>query len=251
MKEHAVLVCGVDEAGRGPLAGPVFAAAVILDPARPIAGLADSKVLSARRREALAAEIESRAIAWGVASASVEEIDALNILAATLLAMRRAVTALALAQRGFAVAVFEAPGAASGRVDGPRQARFDQMIDRSEIGFTHAVAHALLDHVAGGINAEPRDHVARPSEAAALQRECLLSGEDAASQLRRDVPVEIALIAKQAEPIAHPPLDRDACGGLRQRRRRHGIRRRERELGRSKFARRAEQNHARARSNDG
>ena len=96
MKEHAVLVCGVDEAGRGPLAGPVFAAAVILDPARPIAGLADSKVLSARRREALAAEIESRAIAWGVASASVEEIDALNILRASLLAMRRAVEGLAV-----------------------------------------------------------------------------------------------------------------------------------------------------------
>jgi len=96
MKEHAVLVCGVDEAGRGPLAGPVFAAAVILDPARPIAGLADSKVLSTRRREALAAEIESRAIAWGVASASVEEIDALNILRASLLAMRRAVEGLAV-----------------------------------------------------------------------------------------------------------------------------------------------------------
>ena len=96
MKERAVLVCGVDEAGRGPLAGPVFAAAVILDPARPIAGLADSKVLSARRREALAAEIESRAIAWGVASASVEEIDALNILRASLLAMRRAVEGLAV-----------------------------------------------------------------------------------------------------------------------------------------------------------
>ena len=91
------LICGVDEAGRGPLAGPVFAAAVILDPARPIAGLADSKVLTARRREALAAEIRSRALAWGVASAGVEEIDALNILQASLLAMRRAVESLAVA----------------------------------------------------------------------------------------------------------------------------------------------------------
>jgi ribonuclease HII len=92
-------VCGADEAGRGPLAGPVIAAAVILDPARPIAGLRDSKQLSARRREALAAEIRERSIAWQVAGASVEEIDALNILQASLLAMRRAIEALAPAAR--------------------------------------------------------------------------------------------------------------------------------------------------------
>jgi len=88
-------ICGVDEAGRGPIAGPVFAAAVILDPRHPIAGLADSKLLSARRRSALAVEIRRDALAWSVASASVGEIDALNILRATLLAMRRAVEALA------------------------------------------------------------------------------------------------------------------------------------------------------------
>lgn len=88
------LVCGVDEAGRGPLAGPVVAAAVILDPRHPVDGLADSKALSPRRRQALALEIRSRAIAWSVAAASVEEIDALNILRASLLAMRRAVEAL-------------------------------------------------------------------------------------------------------------------------------------------------------------
>lgn len=88
--------CGVDEAGRGPLAGAVFAAAVILDPARPIDGLADSKKLSEKRREALAPLIRERALAWAVASASVEEIDALNILRATLLAMRRAVEGLAV-----------------------------------------------------------------------------------------------------------------------------------------------------------
>ena len=92
-------VCGVDEAGRGPLAGPVYAAAVILDPGRPVAGLADSKQLTPRRREALALEIRSRAMAWSVASASVEEIDALNILQASLLAMRRAVERLALTPR--------------------------------------------------------------------------------------------------------------------------------------------------------
>ena len=90
-------IAGVDEAGRGPLAGPVFAAAVILDPERPILGLRDSKVLSPQRREQLAGEIRERALAWSVASASVEEIDALNILQATLLAMRRAVERLLIA----------------------------------------------------------------------------------------------------------------------------------------------------------
>ncbi|HEX9626052.1 MAG TPA: ribonuclease HII [Acidiferrobacterales bacterium] len=93
------LVAGVDEAGRGPLAGPVVAAAVILDPARPIAGLADSKALSAERRAALAVAIRGRALAWAVAAASVEEIDALNILNASLLAMERAVAALQPAPR--------------------------------------------------------------------------------------------------------------------------------------------------------
>jgi len=88
------LVCGVDEAGRGPLAGPVYAAAVILDPGRPIEGLADSKKLSERKRERLAVEIREKALAFGIASASVEEIDSINILQATLLAMRRAVEAL-------------------------------------------------------------------------------------------------------------------------------------------------------------
>lgn len=88
-------LCGVDEAGRGPLAGPVVAAAVMLDPARPIAGLRDSKKLSAAARERLADAIRERAHAWCVAEASVAEIDRLNILQATLLAMRRAVDGLA------------------------------------------------------------------------------------------------------------------------------------------------------------
>ena len=90
------LVCGVDEAGRGPLAGPVVAAAVILDPNQPIAGLNDSKKLSAKRREALAIEIRAKALAWAVAEASVEEIDQINILQASMLAMRRAVESLAV-----------------------------------------------------------------------------------------------------------------------------------------------------------
>lgn len=91
------LVCGVDEAGRGPLAGPVYAAAVILDPAWHIAGLADSKVLSASRRLRLAEQIRLHALAWAIASASVAEIDAINILQASLLAMRRAVEQLGVA----------------------------------------------------------------------------------------------------------------------------------------------------------
>ena len=90
----ATLVAGTDEAGRGPLAGPVVAACVILDPARPIAGLADSKKLTPARRESLAEIIRADALAWAVAEASVEEIDRLNILRASLLAMERAVAGL-------------------------------------------------------------------------------------------------------------------------------------------------------------
>lgn len=87
-------ICGVDEAGRGPLVGAVVAAAVILDPARPIAGLNDSKKLTARRREALALEIREKALAWAVAEATAAEIDRINILQATFLAMQRAVAGL-------------------------------------------------------------------------------------------------------------------------------------------------------------
>jgi len=89
-------VCGIDEAGRGPLAGPVFAAAVILAPDHGIDGLRDSKQLSAERREELATAVRESAVAWAVAEASVEEIDSINILQATLLAMRRAVDRLAV-----------------------------------------------------------------------------------------------------------------------------------------------------------
>ena len=88
------VVCGVDEAGRGPLAGPVFAAAVILHPERPIDGLRDSKKLSAERRDELAPLIKQHALAWAIAECSHEEIDNINILQATMLAMRRAVEAL-------------------------------------------------------------------------------------------------------------------------------------------------------------
>ena len=88
------LIAGVDEAGRGPLAGAVYAAAVILNPDEPIEGLRDSKKLTAKRRDELAEEIKAKALCWCVADASVEEIEEMNILKATMLAMRRAVLGL-------------------------------------------------------------------------------------------------------------------------------------------------------------
>lgn len=97
MTDSADLIAGVDEAGRGPLAGPVVAAAVILDPDEPIEGLRDSKKLTEKRREELAQEIKQKALAWCVADASVEEIEDLNILQATMFAMTRAVNGLKVA----------------------------------------------------------------------------------------------------------------------------------------------------------
>lgn len=88
------LVCGVDEAGRGPLAGAVYASAVILNPAYSIDGLADSKKITEKKRDALAVEIKQHALAWAVATSSVEEIDEINILQASLLAMKRAIEAM-------------------------------------------------------------------------------------------------------------------------------------------------------------
>ena len=90
------IIAGVDEAGRGPLAGPVMAAAVILNPAKPIDGLKDSKLLTPKKRDYLFCLIQERALAWAVACASVEEIEEINILQASLLAMKRAVNALTL-----------------------------------------------------------------------------------------------------------------------------------------------------------
>jgi ribonuclease HII len=92
--KSAILVCGVDEAGRGPLAGPVYAAAVILDDKHPIIGLGDSKKLSESKRNHLAGEIKLHALAWAIATATAEEIDEINILQASLLAMKRAIEAL-------------------------------------------------------------------------------------------------------------------------------------------------------------
>jgi ribonuclease HII len=95
-EESFTLVAGVDEVGRGPLAGPVVAAAVILHPQRPIQGLADSKKLSKKRREVLAQIIQEKAYVWSLGRAEVEEIDRINILRASLLAMRRAIESLSL-----------------------------------------------------------------------------------------------------------------------------------------------------------
>jgi ribonuclease HII len=89
-----ILICGVDEAGRGPLAGSVYAAAVILDPNKPIEGLADSKKLSEKKRDLLSIEIKEKALAWGIASCTCQEIDEINILQASLLAMKRAIEAM-------------------------------------------------------------------------------------------------------------------------------------------------------------
>jgi len=88
------IICGVDEAGRGPLAGSVYAAAVILNPNRPIEGLADSKKLSEKKRDFLSEEIKTKALAWGIAFSTAEEIDRINILQASLLAMKRAIEAM-------------------------------------------------------------------------------------------------------------------------------------------------------------
>jgi ribonuclease HII len=97
ISQGSVLIAGIDEAGRGPLAGPVIAAAVILDPNNPIQGLADSKKLTEKKRESLFSIIQERALAWGIGRADAAEIDEINILQATLLAMQRAVAALSVA----------------------------------------------------------------------------------------------------------------------------------------------------------
>jgi ribonuclease HII len=110
------VLCGIDEAGRGPLAGAVYAAAVILNPARPIAGLADSKKLSEARRDALALEIKAHALAWGIASVSAQEIDEINILQASMLAMQRAYLAM-VADFGLHATLIQ--------VDGNRCPKFD------------------------------------------------------------------------------------------------------------------------------
>ncbi|HSI42792.1 MAG TPA: ribonuclease HII [Methylotenera sp.] len=97
------VICGVDEAGRGPLAGAVYAAAVILNPARPIIGLADSKKLTEKKRNELSAEIKQHSLAWAIACSTVEEIDKINILQASLLAMKRAIEAM---QQQFDVSLY-------------------------------------------------------------------------------------------------------------------------------------------------
>ncbi|ABE49784.1 ribonuclease HII [Methylobacillus flagellatus] len=112
MSNERVLICGVDEAGRGPLAGAVYAAAVILDPQHPIPGLADSKTLSEKKRDMLAIEIKQHALAWTIASCSAEEIDEINILQASLLAMKRAIDQLTIMPTQVLVDGLHCPGIA-------------------------------------------------------------------------------------------------------------------------------------------
>ena len=146
---HGPGLAGVDEVGRGPLAGDVVAAAVILDPARPIAGLRDSKKLSAPRREALALCIKEQALAWAVARATVAEIDQLNILQASLLAMHRAVRALC-------------PQPAYVLVDGNRLPRWDYASEPVVKGDDRVPAIAAASILA---------KVQRDSELVALERQ--------------------------------------------------------------------------------
>jgi len=124
-------VAGVDEAGRGPLAGPVVAAAVILNPALPLEGLCDSKKLSAARREVLGAEIRQRALSWSVAWSDPAEIDALNILEATMLAMRRAILGLSVTPGGVLVDGNRLPDLrfGYGRIDGEAIVGGDAAVD--------------------------------------------------------------------------------------------------------------------------
>lgn len=137
------LIVGVDEAGRGPLAGPVVAAAVILDPAHPVAGLADSKTLDAAERERLALLLQARALGWCVAIASTAEIDAINILQATMLAMRRA--ALGLLGSATGVTTF---GGVRVEVDGNRLPSLDGVA-----GIAEAVAIVKGDATQPAISA--------------------------------------------------------------------------------------------------
>ena len=147
------MLCGVDEAGRGPLAGPVFAAAVVLGAAHGIAGLADSKSLSARQREELAAQIRQRSVAWAVASASVEEIDTLNILQATLVAMRRAVEALTCAPHEVLVDGLYCP-----RISAPARAvvRGDSLV--AEISAASIIAKTARDAAMRELHAQYPDY---------------------------------------------------------------------------------------------
>ncbi|MGA0002273.1 MAG: ribonuclease HII [Steroidobacteraceae bacterium] len=138
-----MLVAGVDDAGRGPLAGPVVAAAVILDPQRPIAGLGDSKALSPARREVLEPVIFAQALAYGVGLAQPEEIDRLNILQATLLAMRRALEALATLPELVRVDGNRCPDLTGSRIGCPvtaevrGDARFEEIMAASILAKVH------------------------------------------------------------------------------------------------------------------
>lgn len=141
------LVAGVDEAGRGPLAGPVVAAAVILDPRRRIRGIRDSKQLDAEAREELAVKIRRHAIAWSVAWADVEEIDCLNILEATYLAMRRALLGLSICPAHVEIDGNRCPSFAGLNLDCTFEAIIDGDALRSSIGAASIIAKVKRDEM--------------------------------------------------------------------------------------------------------
>jgi len=143
------VIAGVDEAGRGPLAGPVVAAAVVLHPNRPILGLADSKVLSPIRREALAGQIRESALCWAIAQAEAEEIDRINILQASLLAMQRAIEALALPPDRVLVDGNRVP-----RVPCPVEAIVKGDATEPSISAASILAKVHRDHLMRGIDVE-------------------------------------------------------------------------------------------------
>lgn len=190
-------LAGVDEAGRGPLAGPVIAAAVILHPQRPIAGLADSKSLSSKRREALDVLIRSEALAWSLGRAEVEEIDTLNILQATLLAMQRAVAGLSVLPQYVLV-------------DGnccPRLACPAQAIVRGDQSVPEICAASILAKVARDqemIELEARypgyGFAVHKGYGTALHLEALRKHGPAAVHRRSFAPVRMELESRQLQP---------------------------------------------------
>ena len=148
-----ILVAGVDEAGRGPLAGPVVAAAVILDPNAPVAGVADSKKISEKRRKILESQIKEQSVSWAVGIASVDEIDSINILWASMLAMERAVAALSVAPRQVRVDGNRCP-----RIDLPCEAIVGGDAIDASIGAASILAKEERDRLMHGIHEEYPDY---------------------------------------------------------------------------------------------
>jgi ribonuclease HII len=187
------LICGVDEAGRGPLAGAVYAAAVILDPMRPISGIADSKTLSEKKRDVLAEAIKEKALAWCIAYATVEEIDRINILQATLLAMKRAVEGLIHAPHEVLVDGLHCP-----KVAYPTQAVVKGDSSVLEIGAASILAKTARDEEMRRLDGEyPQYAFARHKGYPTAEHLALLALHGASPMHRRSyAPVRNVLLAE-------------------------------------------------------